>query len=167
MSVDISGLTPRELDTLIAKAKQRKTTLKKRKPIAKVRSKLAAMAKTEGYSLDELFSGGRRASAATAKLAGTGRKLGKVAPKYRNPANPTETWSGRGKRPHWLVAQVAQGKKVEDFLIGAAGSRSSKKAPSRRGAVRKAGRKAAAKRGRKTARKSPKKTPAKARKQKK
>lgn len=166
MLVDISGLTPKELDAPIAKAKQRKTTLKKRKPIAKVRSKLAAVAKVEGYSLDELFGVGRRVSAATAKPTGTGRKLGKVAPKYRNPANPAETWSGRGKHPRWLVAQVAQGKKVEDFLIEAAGGRS-KKASSRGGAVRKAGREAAAKRGRKTARKSARKTPAKARKQKK
>ena len=41
----------------------------------------------------------------------------KVAPKYRNPANPKETWTGRGKQPRWLAAATAKGKKVEDFLI--------------------------------------------------
>nr|WP_281179370.1 H-NS histone family protein [Curvibacter delicatus] len=25
----------------------------------------------------------------------------KVPPKYRNPANPDQTWTGRGKAPHW------------------------------------------------------------------
>ena len=46
-----------------------------------------------------------------------GRKLGKVAPKYRNPANPKETWSGRGKHPRWMAALIAKGKKADDFLI--------------------------------------------------
>ncbi|WP_414614043.1 H-NS histone family protein, partial [Stenotrophomonas muris] len=47
-----------------------------------------------------------------------GRKLGKVAPKYRNPANPKETWTGRGKQPRWMAELTAKGnKKPEDFLI--------------------------------------------------
>ena len=46
-----------------------------------------------------------------------GRKLGKVAPKYRNPANPKETWAGRGKQPKWLAAETSKGRKLEDFLI--------------------------------------------------
>ena len=41
----------------------------------------------------------------------------KVLPKYRNPKNPAETWSGRGKQPRWLTAQLRSGKKVNDFLI--------------------------------------------------
>src|SRR5947209_14932173 len=32
------------------------------------------------------------------------RKYPRVFPKYRNPAVPSETWSGRGKRPRWLVS---------------------------------------------------------------
>jgi DNA-binding protein H-NS len=47
-----------------------------------------------------------------------GRKLCKVAPKYRNPANPKETWTGRGKQPRWMAELTAKGnKKPEDFLI--------------------------------------------------
>ena len=45
------------------------------------------------------------------------RPYPKVLPKYRNPKNPAETWSGRGKRPRWLTAQLRSGKKVNDFLI--------------------------------------------------
>ena len=41
-----------------------------------------------------------------------------VRPKFRNPANPSETWAGRGKQPRWLVSQLKAGKKIEDFLIG-------------------------------------------------
>ena len=45
------------------------------------------------------------------------RPYPKVLPKYRNPNDPTETWSGRGKQPRWLVAQLRAGKKLDDFRI--------------------------------------------------
>jgi DNA-binding protein H-NS len=119
MSIDLNGLSPKELDSLINKAKARKTTLKKRKPVATVRSKLRQLAEAEGYTIAELFGGRATKSTATAtrKVAKKGRKLGKVAPKYRNPANPKETWTGRGKQPRWMAALTKKGKKVEDFLI--------------------------------------------------
>ena len=40
-----------------------------------------------------------------------------VLPKYFNPDQPSETWSGRGKPPRWLVAQLKSGKSIEDFRI--------------------------------------------------
>jgi DNA-binding protein H-NS len=56
------------------------------------------------------------------KLGGGPR--GAVAPKYRNPQNPAETWAGRGLKPRWLTAAIKSGKKPEDFLIkGAAKSK--------------------------------------------
>jgi DNA-binding protein H-NS len=45
------------------------------------------------------------------------RPYPKVVPKYRNPKNPAETWSGRGKQPRWLRVQLRSGNKVNDFLI--------------------------------------------------
>ena|SRR5215467_10065057 len=45
------------------------------------------------------------------------RKYPKVLPRYRNPKNPAEKWSGRGKRPNWLSAEIQFGKKLDDFLI--------------------------------------------------
>jgi DNA-binding protein H-NS len=48
------------------------------------------------------------------------RKYPRVLPKYRNPQT-SETWSGRGKQPRWLVAAIKTGRKLEDFEIGAAG----------------------------------------------
>ncbi|MGD9882791.1 H-NS family nucleoid-associated regulatory protein [Reyranella sp.] len=41
----------------------------------------------------------------------------KVKPKYRNPANRSETWTGRGLKPKWMVAAMKGGKKLEDFAI--------------------------------------------------
>ncbi|WP_228133051.1 H-NS family nucleoid-associated regulatory protein, partial [Acinetobacter baumannii] len=40
-----------------------------------------------------------------------------VEPRYRNKNNAEETWTGRGKQPRWLVAEIEKGAKLEDFLI--------------------------------------------------
>lgn len=37
------------------------------------------------------------------------------ATKYRNPDNPNETWTGRGKRPRWLNDALASGKNLDDL----------------------------------------------------
>jgi DNA-binding protein H-NS len=51
--------------------------------------------------------------------ASTKRPYPPVRPKYRNPAEPSETWAGRGKRPRWVVAALKKGKHLEDFRIAA------------------------------------------------
>jgi DNA-binding protein H-NS len=45
------------------------------------------------------------------------RPYPQVFPKFRNPAQPAETWSGRGKQPRWLTAQLRSGKKLDEFRI--------------------------------------------------
>ena len=45
------------------------------------------------------------------------RETGSVAPKYRDPQNPENTWTGRGKPPRWLASAMAAGKSKESFLI--------------------------------------------------
>jgi DNA-binding protein H-NS len=47
----------------------------------------------------------------------TKRKYPKVLPKYCNPLVPTERWSGRGKKPRWLVAALKAGRTLEEFKI--------------------------------------------------
>ena len=123
MSIDLEGLSAKQLEAVIARAKKRKEALSKRKPIAAVRKKLVALAKADGYTIAELFGDAADAEPAPAKRAmrksTKGRTLGKVAPKYRNPENPKETWSGRGMQPRWLAEQVKRGKSAADFLISA------------------------------------------------
>lgn len=41
----------------------------------------------------------------------------KVAPKYRNPANSAETWTGRGRQPRWVADAIAAGKSMQDLAI--------------------------------------------------
>jgi DNA-binding protein H-NS len=48
------------------------------------------------------------------------RKYPKVLPKYRNPLSPSQTWSGRGKRPRWVVAALETGQRLDDLKIESA-----------------------------------------------
>jgi DNA-binding protein H-NS len=52
-----------------------------------------------------------------AKAKRRGGTRGPVAPKYRDPKDPSQTWAGRGLQPRWLKAAVKSGKKLESFLI--------------------------------------------------
>jgi DNA-binding protein H-NS len=125
MAIDINTLSAKELDALINQAKKRRTTLAKRKPITVVRNKLAQLARAEGYSIEELFGSGATRSEGASRGPKAGKtaarksaaKGSKVAPKYRNPDNPAETWSGRGKQPRWLAAYTGQGRNLEEFKI--------------------------------------------------
>jgi DNA-binding protein H-NS len=45
------------------------------------------------------------------------RPYPKVHPKYRNPERPSETWSGRGRQPHWVGDQLKSGRKFDELLI--------------------------------------------------
>jgi DNA-binding protein H-NS len=67
--------------------------------------------------LERLATNGMRVKGGRGGLRGT------VAPKYRNPANPTETWAGRGLKPRWLAAALKSGKELEDFSISAPGKK--------------------------------------------
>ena len=66
---------------------------------------------------------GRPGRRAAGRRAGNGKdhplKGRTVAPKYRDPESPSQTWAGRGQSPRWLTAYEQQGRKREEFLIGA------------------------------------------------
>ena len=71
-----------------------------------VRQRLVDLAKEHGFDINDLFGKG-----------GKGRK-GTVAVKYRDPKNPENTWTGRGRMPRWMAAATKGGKaRKEDFLL--------------------------------------------------
>jgi len=74
----------------------------------KIRSQMEHMAKRSGLSLADIIEVPRGRS----KMKGT-----KVAPKYRNPQNPEQTWAGRGRQPIWLANAIKKGRKLESFKI--------------------------------------------------
>ena len=76
-------------------------------------------------------------------MRGRGALGGKVAPKYRNPDNPSETWAGRGLQPRWLAAALKGGKKLEHFAIAGPKAAAVKRAPKKTRRARNAQKKSA------------------------
>jgi DNA-binding protein H-NS len=79
-------------------------------------STLAQKLAAEKVRLDQRL---RQLSSSTSngKMSRARRPYPRVFPKYINPAQPKETWAGRGKTPRWLTAQLRSGKKLDDFRI--------------------------------------------------
>lgn len=90
----------------------------------KIGEKLARKIDAEKAVLDKRLQELKPKSAGNAEQTTKPRRpYPHVFPKYRNPDNPAETWSGRGKQPRWMVAQLKLGKKPDYFLIEPVGSR--------------------------------------------
>lgn len=85
-------------------------------------AKLSSVAKQHGFELEELMTGAKpvKNTAAPKRTTTTKKKSkarGKVAPKYRNPDDESQTWTGRGRKPLWVVAQLDSGANIEDLAI--------------------------------------------------
>jgi DNA-binding protein H-NS len=99
--VDLEKLDFDELKTL---AKDIEKAIKKRGSdnLKKAREAAEAAAKEYGFSLDEVT--GLKAPRQNAKSPEA---------KYRNPDDPKQTWSGRGRQPHWYKDAIARGRSPE------------------------------------------------------
>lgn len=108
MTMNLDKLSPTELQALIRTAEAKMESARKNQ-IQDVRSKIDSILKNAGLMIGEVYPQRGRAS--------KGPKA-TVAPKYRNPADATQTWSGRGKRPVWFVkALKMRGVTPESLLI--------------------------------------------------
>jgi DNA-binding protein H-NS len=94
---DLISLQARVAEAIEHKKATDKTELKAR---------MAKLAADAGFELGDLFDG-RKGS----------RSGFKVAAKYRNPADPSQTWTGRGRRPLWMIAALKKGTKLDSLAI--------------------------------------------------
>ena len=83
-----------------------KKLIKKKEKAEKndLKQKMAALAAESGFTIDEVL--------------GTGKAPAKrpVKPKYQNPDNG-QTWSGRGRKPKWVLEAAESGGDIEDYRI--------------------------------------------------
>lgn len=93
----------KELQELELKVRRAKASAQDRSR-TELRKKIETMISDAGFKLTDIF-GGR---------GGKGRT---VAAKYVNPEDPSETWTGRGRKPRWLTAKLQEGAKLDKFLI--------------------------------------------------
>lgn len=104
MAVDLTTLSPKDLQALIASA-QEQLTERTARHRQETRDRILAAAEDAGYDLGELFG----------FIKQKVRKVKVV--KYRHRENPALTWGGRGKRPQWVHDWLAGGGSMEALLI--------------------------------------------------
>ena len=75
--------------------------------ISKAREQILHIARSAGISVEDLLS---------TKAPKTPKQT-TVAAKYRNPVDPAQQWSGRGRQPKWVKALIASGKSVEEAKV--------------------------------------------------
>lgn len=106
MATDLKRMTVAELDALIEKAQSvRGETRERRRMELKV--ELEQRLKDEGFSAIEVLG---------AKLKPKPQPLPLPA-KYFDPADPSHTWSGKGRVPGWLQTKLDAGASLDNFLI--------------------------------------------------
>lgn len=98
------------IETQLAKLRKAKAEIEKKEQAllnrtqGKVIDKIVQLAVDNKISVaqiaEALKSGKPVKARRTANKPGAPR--GKAAPKYRNPANPDQTWAGRGRPPSWV-----------------------------------------------------------------
>lgn len=108
MELDVDSMSLedlRALRTQIDKAISSYETRRRKEAMAA----LERTARDMGFNLSELTgAGGRGRRGAGAASEGQ--------PKYAHPDDPEQTWSGRGRRPRWVLEQIEAGKSLEDLL---------------------------------------------------
>lgn len=104
MTIDLNQLSLKELKDLSGQVSKAIASFEDRKK-KEALTELEEKARDMGYSLAEL-------------LGAVGqRKRAPAAPKYANPANRSDTWSGRGRKPRWFAAALQAGKSPSDLAI--------------------------------------------------
>ncbi len=109
-AVDLCGMTLLELIELDSRIKAALPATRERDGAA-LKLEMDALIAQFGLSLQDV------ADIYGFELSRRSRKGAKVAIKYRNPANPDQTWTGRGRQPRWLSGLLAAGRKRSDFDV--------------------------------------------------
>ena len=105
---DISNLSVEELKRLQVEA-EALIASNKDQAVEDAYNQILEIAENVGLTIEQILEFG------VSKRKKTVRKS--VEPRYRSKANPEDTWTGRGKQPRWLVAELEKGAKLEDFII--------------------------------------------------
>lgn len=105
--MDLTALTVAELKKLLSDI-PKEIMRREKSEKARIRKELEALAATKGYSLEELIADAEENIKRVSKP---------VAAKYRHPEDHSLNWSGRGRKPSWVVEFLAKGGKIESLAI--------------------------------------------------
>ena len=116
MTIDISGLSKSELIAL-GKRVERAIEAFDAQNLARARKEAQRVAREYGVSVEDLTGTAPAPAKSKAKQKSKPKRRGKVAPKYRNPGDASQTWTGRGRQPAWVAEALAGGARLEDLAI--------------------------------------------------
>jgi DNA-binding protein H-NS len=109
VSIDLETMDPlalKELQAKVGEALEKSQARRREEALRAVHETAAA----HGFALEELVGKGR-----------DNRSVGYVSrPRYANPADASETWTGRGRRPAWVKSYIQDGGALEDLKIPSA-----------------------------------------------
>ncbi len=103
--VDLKKMNRAELEELRVSIDDRLVELEQEQRLAAV-EEMRALAEKHGVSLEEMV-----------KLASQSASPSGAFPKFRDPGNPTNTWTGRGRKPKWLVTALDNGADLQEFAV--------------------------------------------------
>jgi DNA-binding protein H-NS len=86
-------------------------TKKRREKKKEIKAQMTELAKIAGYGSVEEFIGGS-STRAPRKDKGV-----KAPPMYKNPKDPEQTWSGKGRTPDWIKDYEKKGGKRDKLKI--------------------------------------------------
>ncbi|HKH46223.1 MAG TPA: H-NS histone family protein [Thermoanaerobaculia bacterium] len=114
-AVDISGMDLEELREL-RRAVDQRIAEQEEEQQRSVYDEIHRLATDAGTSVEQLLQryGGR---ASRRGSQGGKKQGGEKEARYRNPQNPDETWSGRGRQPKWLSSALKSGRRLEEFAV--------------------------------------------------
>ena len=105
--MDLSTLSVPQLRDL---QQQIPAELKRREAQEKdvILTEVRAFAKARGYAIEDLLAKEVKVKASSGN---------KVKVKYRHPENPELEWTGRGRKPKWVEAWLANGGSIDNLLV--------------------------------------------------
>lgn len=115
-NTDFSNYTESELQSMIASA-QTELDTKRALRTDEVKAQIKELADSVGLTIKFIDPFDIKPLSAVSDDRTSNLKGTKIPPKYRNPANPDETWTGRGLKPTWLSKLLAAGGELDEFLI--------------------------------------------------
>lgn len=104
-AINVDKMSLKDINDLEAKLQKAKSQARDRAK-SDLKDKIDRLLDGSGFTIHEVYG-----------VAARGRGRGKSAAKFANPENRAETWTGRGRKPNWLVARLNKGAKLNDFAI--------------------------------------------------
>lgn len=111
MAIDLKNMSKKELEKLAKDVEKALARIQKQE-VKKVRQEMEKLAASHGMTVEDILAG-------NAPTAASKKKAPKVksAPKYANPADKSQTWTGKGRKPEWFKAAVDAGASPDSMAI--------------------------------------------------